>query len=480
MKESQSVEFKREWKDEYLKWISGFANASGGTLLVGVDDNGQAVGVHNAPKLLEDLPNKVRDVLGILVEVNLVKRQQLDVIEIVVPAFAYPISYKGEYHYRTGSTKQELKGAALDHFLLKKQGLRWDAVTVPIPKLDELHEPTIARFKRMAVHNGRLSEDALQDSNAVLLEKLRLIENQQLKRAAVLLFHADPECLVTNAYIKIGFFADEHANLLHHDEVHGNLFDQVFNTIEVLKLKYFKAAVSYEGIVRQERFPVPLEALREALLNAVVHKDYASAAPIQISVYPDKLMIWNPGELPNNWTLETLMGKHSSRPFNPDIANAFFRSGLIESWGRGIERIFKACEQEGVPAPEWNVSGGDFWAIFHFSCADVQPASDTIIASTVHDTDQDTVHETAQDPVHDVSDEVKALLSILQGEKTRNELMDMLGLAHRGNFRALYLQPALEQGWIEMTLPDKPQSRHQKYRLTRQGKTLKQGKNSTL
>ena len=106
MKESQSVEFKREWKDEYLKWISGFANASGGTLLVGVDDNGQAVGVHNAPKLLEDLPNKVRDVLGILVEVNLVKRQQLDVIEIVVPAFAYPISYKGEYHYRTGSTKQ--------------------------------------------------------------------------------------------------------------------------------------------------------------------------------------------------------------------------------------------------------------------------------------------------------------------------------------------------------------------------------------
>lgn len=260
MKESQSVEFKREWKDEYLKWISGFANASGGTLLVGVDDNGQAVGVH----------------------------------------------------------------------------------------------------------------------------------------------------------------------------------------------------------------------------NAVVHKDYASAAPIQISVYPDKLMIWNPGELPNNWTLETLMGKHSSRPFNPDIANAFFRSGLIESWGRGIERILKACEQEGVPAPEWNVSGGDFWAIFHFSCADVQPASDTIIASTVHDTDQDTVHETAQDTVYDVSDEVKALLSILQGEKTRNELMDMLGLAHRGNFRALYLQPALEQCWIEMTLPDKPQSRHQKYRLTRQGKALKQGKNNTL
>lgn len=327
MQESQRVELKRKWKDEYLKWICGFANAHGGTLLIGVDDNGQAVGLSHAAKLLEDLPNKVRDVLGILVEVNLIKRQEQDVIEVVVPAFAYPISYKGEYHYRSGSTKQELKGASLDHFLLRKQGLRWDAVTVAAPTLDELHMPTIARFKRMAVHNGRLSEATLQDSDSIRLEKLRLIENQQLKRAAVLLFHADPECLVTNAYIKIGFFADEHANLMHHDEVHGNLFDQVFNTIEVLKLKYFKGMVSYDGIVRQERFPVPLEALREAVLNAVVHKDYASATPIQISVYPDKLMIWNPGVLPENWTLETLLGKHSSRPFNPDIANTFFRSG---------------------------------------------------------------------------------------------------------------------------------------------------------
>ena len=400
-----------------------------------------------------------------LVKVNLVKRQQLDVIEIVVPAFAYPISYKGEYHYRTGSTKQELKGAALDHFLLKKQGLRWDAVTVPVPKLGDLHEPTIARFKRMAVHNGRLSEDVLQDSNAVLLEKLRLLENQQLKRAAVLLFHADPECLVTNAYIKIGFFADEHANLLHHDEVHGSLFDQVFNIIEVLKLKYFKATVSYEGIVRQERFPVPLEALREALLNAVVHKDYASAAPIQISVYPDKLMIWNPGDLPDNWTLETLLGKHSSRPFNPDIANAFFRSGLIESWGRGIERILKACEQEGVPAPEWNVSGGDFWTIFHFSTANqlTDPVTD-------HDTDHDTDHE--------ISAEVKGLLLMMRGEHSRSELMEALGLANRGHFRKAYLQPALEQHLIEMTLPDKPQSRYQKYRLTVRGKALKQRRNN--
>lgn len=105
MQESQNVEFKREWKDDLLRWISALANVNGGRLLVGVDDSGQVIGLRNARKLLEDLPNKVRDVLGIVVEVNLLSDQRYDVIEIIVPAFAYPISYKGEYHFRSGSTK---------------------------------------------------------------------------------------------------------------------------------------------------------------------------------------------------------------------------------------------------------------------------------------------------------------------------------------------------------------------------------------
>lgn len=213
MQEAHNLEFKREWKDDLLKWMCAFANAQGGTLILGVDDDGQAVGLANAAKLLEDIPNKVRDVLGIMVEVNLVSRQGLNTLEIHVPAFGYPISYKGTYHLRTGSTKQELKGAALVHFLLKKQGLRWDAVPVPSVTLDALHEPAITRFKRMAVHNNRLEEDTLQDSNEELLEKLLLLENGQLKRAAILLFHPKPERWVSNAFVKIGFFADDHANL---------------------------------------------------------------------------------------------------------------------------------------------------------------------------------------------------------------------------------------------------------------------------
>lgn len=84
------------------------------------------------------------------------------------------------------------------------------------------------------------------------------------------------------------------------------------------------------------------------------------------SVYDDKLMLWNPGHLPPDWTVERLTGKHSSQPYNPDVANAFFRAGMIESWGRGIERVQLACRQAGVPEPEWRVEQTGLWAVFHY------------------------------------------------------------------------------------------------------------------
>ncbi len=110
---------------------------------------------------------------------------------------------------------------------------------------------------------------------------------------------------------------------------------------------------------------MPEVALREAVLNAIGHKDYASAIPIQISVYDNKIMMWNPGQLPPDWTVTQLTEKHSSQPFNPDVANAFFRAGMIESWGRGIERVVNACLQAGVPAPEWRHEQTGLWVVFH-------------------------------------------------------------------------------------------------------------------
>src|SRR3989338_3448259 len=181
-KESQNKEWKESWRDEYLKWICGFANAEGGKLIIGRNDKNQIVGVKNAKELLEVLPNKVRDLLGIMVDVNLRKSAGKEYLEIVVPAYPNPISYKGDYYYRSGSTNQALKGAALDRFILRKQGKQWDGVLEPSFKQKNCSAGALKLFKQKAKQSGRMDPAILKDSREVLLDNLELVESHGLKR----------------------------------------------------------------------------------------------------------------------------------------------------------------------------------------------------------------------------------------------------------------------------------------------------------
>lgn len=198
-----------------------------------------------------------------------------------------------------------------------------------------------------------MNDTILEDTDKAILENLHFTETAFIKRACILLFHQTPEKYVDGAYIKIGFFRTD-AELLYQDEIHGSLFDQADKTLDLLLTKYLRAYIGYEGITRVETYPFPKNALREALLNAIVHKDYSSGVPIQISVYEDRLYFWNDGQLPETWTIENLLKKHPSKPYNPLIANAFFRAGLIESWGRGIEKIQEECKAVNAFPPEFS------------------------------------------------------------------------------------------------------------------------------
>jgi len=362
-KENQNNEWKKNWKDEYLKWICGFANAQGGTLYIGKDDIGNIVGINNAKKISEDIPNKIKNILGIVIDVNLHTENQKDYLEIITAPHPYPVNYKGQYHYRSGSTKLELTGDALNHFMLKKQGKNWDAVPVPNVVIDDLKRETLEYFRKLGIDCKRIDDSALKETTDKLIENLKLKEGNFLKRAAILLFHPDPEKYVTGAYVKIGFF-QTNTELIFQDEIHGNLFEQAEKTIDIIFTKYIKAIISYEGIHRIETYEYPKEAIREAVLNALSHKNYASGIPIQISVYEDKIIIWNDGRLPENWTVEKLTQQHPSKPFNPDIANAFFRSGYIESWGRGTIKIVNMCLEAGLPKPIYNCQSADFQVNF--------------------------------------------------------------------------------------------------------------------
>lgn len=357
MPEHQTIEYKQKWHDEYLKWICGYANAYGGTLFIGLYDDGIIKGIDNTKKLLEDLPNKITSTMGIIADVNLCVENDLSYIEIFVEKYPSMISYHGKYYYRAGSTMREINGKELDEKLLKSQGKTWDGIPLPKVKVVDLNKDSINLFKKKALERGRLSRDEVNVNNQILFENLHLLdENGNLIRAAILAFYNDPEKWVTGAYIKIGFFNKSDSDLLYQDEVHGPLIEQADKVVDLVYTKYLKAIIAYQGIQRIEQFMLHQDAFREILLNAIVHKDYSGCVPIQISVYEDKIYIWNDGRMPANLSsTEKLFTKHSSKPYNPRLADIFFKSGLIEAWGRGFEKIKEACAINNEPLPEYEM-----------------------------------------------------------------------------------------------------------------------------
>ena len=223
--------------------------------------------------------------------------------------------YKGEYHYRSSSTKQELKGAALDKFLLRKQGKHWDGVPGPHVAVKDLSKAAIDRFRKLAKQSRRLDCAILRESAPGLIEKLRLLDGSYLKRAAVLLFHPDPERFVTAAFVKIGFFRTN-TDLLYHDEIHGDLFAQVEKTLDLLFTKYLKANISYQGIKESRRFRQRPPA--QAVLNALIHRTTLR------DTHPDRRVVahtLNPGDFAR--LDRGKLKANTSNPFNPDVANAF-------------------------------------------------------------------------------------------------------------------------------------------------------------
>ncbi len=214
--ENQNTEYKRTWSDEYLKWICGFANAQGGRIYIGVADDRTVIGLTDTElhRLSEDIPNKVRDVPGIIVDVNTQNNDGKQYIEIVVEPSSVPINYHGQYHYRSGATKQELKGIALQEFILKKMGKQWDDIGHETATLDAI-DPQAIRYlihKGMAAH--RISAESLGNTPAEVLENLHLTdEHGKIKNAALLLFGKCPQHYFTGVQFKIGRFGRDEADL---------------------------------------------------------------------------------------------------------------------------------------------------------------------------------------------------------------------------------------------------------------------------
>lgn len=359
MAENQNIEYKESWRDEYLGWICAFANSQGGKLYIGVNDKGEVVGVSNSHRLLEDIPNKIVTVLGLVCDINLLTEDGKEYLEIVVEASNVPISFKGEYHVRSGATKQVLKGTSLQYFLLKKNGLSWDDIASTDATIDFVDRKAIEYFLRKGIESGRISSDLENESTQTVLENFRLLTpDGKLKNAAVLMFGKDPQYYFPGVQFKIGSFGADDTDLIFQDIIEGNILQMADKVIWALRTKYFRNPIRYVGMQRIEDLEIPEEALREIIYNAIIHKQY-SGVPIQMRVYNDHIELWNNGELPDTLTAEKLMQKHSSYPRNLSIAGVFLAAGFIESWGRGIEKICSGFKNAKINNPIFEaVQGG--------------------------------------------------------------------------------------------------------------------------
>lgn len=469
MNEDQNIEYKQSWRDEYLKWVCGFANATGGKIYIGVDDNGQVIGVPDTKRLMEDIPNKIVNYLGIVSDVNLLHEGDKEYLEIIVAPSKVPISCRGVYHYRSGSTKQELNGTALQHFLLKRLGRTWDDLPCDWATLEDIDREAVTYFFKKAVAANRIVGGAAADDLQLTFQNLGLLtEEGKLKNAALLLFAKQPSRFFPMVQFKIGRFGSTDDDLMFQDVIEGNILQMADKVMEVLKSKYLISPIRYEGLQRIEELEIPEDALREAIFNSIIHNDY-TGAPIQLSVYSDRLMLWNEGRLPEEFTMEMFLGKHPSKPANRNIAEIFFKAGFIEAWGRGVSKIRKGFRDKGMEEPTFEFSMGGLWVTIKRREMEAVAVTPPVTPrATPQVTPQVTPQATPQVfQIMGTNEMVEKLRALFRDKEECSfvEIKEGLGFSDRMYVKTNFISPLLQAGILKLKYPDAPRHPKQRYLL---------------
>jgi len=367
LREDDTHEFKEMWSKTALEDIAALANHKGGVLLIGIADDGTIVGLEEKDSAVQAIVNQIVDVLGVNPRVDWRSYAGKQVLAVEVDAAAVPVTCKGRYLVRVGSTNRTMTREQLTRRLLKSSGQQWDALATDAT-LDDVDADALQRFIRLA--RSRLPN--LQSENAAeqILKNLNVLRDDHLLNAGVLLFGKAPQHVFPSAQVRAARF--EGKRISNDQSFGGSLWDQLEACLnyfqQQLDISYevTPTDLSLEGIQRTETWEHPLEALREALLNALMHRDYMSLGDIQIRLYPDRLQIWNPGSLPEGISLEDLKrDNHPSQLRNPLLAQAFYFAGYVERWGSGTTRIIQACRDQGLPEPEFDEQAGGFRIVFY-------------------------------------------------------------------------------------------------------------------
>ena len=451
--ESETLEFKPSFNQDVIETAAAFANTRGGRVLIGLSNSGEILGASFGDEVLRDFVNRISNATepSVIPDAQKSASENGELLVLTVPEYPLkPIAVRGRCFKRSGSSTRQMTPSEIAEVHLQCTGQSADALFVEGKTVEDLEQSLIRRYMTRAINSGRRSFSE-NDDPLEILEKLELISGTgEVTRAAILLFGKNPQSPYTQAVVHAGKIHGT-VDIMDDRFIRGSIIDQVEESLDFIKKHINVRSVITGKPQRDDVWDYPLEALREALTNAVCHRDYGDLGDIQIKVYDESLQIWSPGFLPFGMTVEELLRpNHSSKPRNRLVAQAFYDMGMIEQYGSGIRRVMNACVEAGLPEPEFENFSGGFQIVF-------KP-----VRALGEQDEQVTAQVTAQ-------------VATFCGEpKSAKEIMAELGLKHWKTFQTNYLKPLLNEGVLERTIPNKPNSRLQKYRLTDEGRRVLQ------
>jgi len=474
MPEGKTLEFKSNLSSPkyMLKTLVAFANTAGGRLLIGIENDSRAVlGVEYPLDEEERLCSLIADSIEprLVPNVELISFEDKTLLGVeVYPSGSRPHwlrKYGPEVgvYVRLGSTNRKADRELIAELKRGVEGKSFDEQALPDRTVDDLDfDAATACFE---MHRKLVKKD---------LESLRLVAKHQGHQVptvgGMLLFGKDREMVFPDAWIQCGrFIGKDKADIFNHIDIHEHLPVAVERVMEFLK-KHAMRGADFSELRRKDVWSIPLTILREAVVNAIVHADYSQrGAPVRIAFFDDRIEIENPGILLPGLTIEDML-QGVSKIRNHVIARVFRELDLIEQWGSGVRRMFKEAEAFGLPQPEIIEVGMRVRFIVYLANPLVLPP-ETGPGWDQLGTNLPTQLSTQLSTQSDVSVQ-RLLLAIKDGEKSSGALRSILGIKHRPTFRDNYLHPALDAELIEMTIPEKPSSSKQKYRLTAKGNEL--------
>jgi len=464
--ESETLELKRSTGqlNRAGQTLCGFLNDEGGKVVIGVTDGGKVVG--------QEVSDKTRREIAVMldrfeppapVEIEFVDlpggSKKVIVLEARPQGEARPFTFDGRAYQRVQTATSVMPQDRYEAMLLERAHARrrWENQSAVDVRLKGLDHEEILRTREAAIQQRRISAGTSTDVGDIL-DRLGLRRGGVITQAAQILYGTRFLPDYPQGLLKMGRFRGTKitGDILDNRQEHLHAFAIVREAVAFLDRTLPLAAHFPEGkIFREDRLPVPPDALREIILNAVMHRDYSDPGSyVAIAVFDDRIEIRSVGSLPRGITAEALSGPHRSIPRNPLIAEAFHRTGAVEIWGRGTNRVIEACERYGIEPPTFEEQAGALFVTFRAQIGPGAGKGHQVGTKSALSRRQVQVLEEARNP------------------RPIAELMRLCGRADRTKFRDQVVRPLLEAGLLEMTIPDKPRSSRQRYGTTPAGEQL--------